>query len=520
MSTQAPTPYIKNTSFTTLATQPILSSGLPGTQMDAELAAVSSSLNSTINRLGEIQRDDGLLRNGVVGLESLSVDAKNALAVCGAVVRGTWAASTNYEAGDVVVSAADKYSYLCAATHTSSADFDADFLSNVWAIMGYRPATSDLVVDSFTAGASQTAYTLSTNPVSENNTQVFVDGVYQSKSAYAVSGLILTLATAPATGAKVEVVTGVAAELINNIVTIPTNSVGTLGIVNQAVTASKIADGTITSQQVADGGISVAKLADGAVSTVKLADGAVTADKLAGGSVDSFKLATNAVQTVNVQDGSITSVKFTDGAVTTAKIADAQVTTAKIADAQVTTAKIVDDAITSEKIALGAIIPNLPSNFPIQIVGATKSDIQTIAGSVSTWVDVVGLSITLTRTVPIASGKIRIQAVIPSTVDTYTDHGIAYRIIRDSSTVVGVGNSDGNRLQATANTGYAGRYNNIPGLIDFIDSSPGSASTVSYKIQAKTYSGDSGFINRSDIDTNVGDYIFRTISTMTLTELT
>ena len=69
MSTQAPTPYIKNTSFTTLATQPILSSGLPGTQMDAELAAVSSSLNSTINRLGEIQRDDGLLCFGHVVLQ-------------------------------------------------------------------------------------------------------------------------------------------------------------------------------------------------------------------------------------------------------------------------------------------------------------------------------------------------------------------------------------------------------------------------------------------------------------------
>jgi hypothetical protein len=206
--------------------------------------------------------------------------------------------------------------------------------------------------------------------------------------------------------------------------------------------------------------------------------------------------------------------------VTTSKIADSNVTTAKIADSNVTTAKIADDAVTSDKIALGAIIPNLPSNFPIQIVQAVKTDVQTIAGTVSTWVDVAGLSITLTRSVPSSLGKIRIQAAIPSTVDNFPDHGIAYRIMRDSSTVIGVGDVAGNRLLATTNTGYSGRYNNIPASIDFIDSSPGSASTVSYKIQAKTYSSETGFINRSDIDSDVGDYIFRTISTLTLTELT
>jgi hypothetical protein len=201
------------------------------------------------------------------------------------------------------------------------------------------------------------------------------------------------------------------------------------------------------------------------------------------------------------------------GGITSNELASNSVVTAAITDSSVTTAKIADDAVTSDKIAF-------PSNFPIQIVQAVKTDVQTIAGTVSTWVDVAGLSITLTRSVPSSLGKIRIQAAIPSTVDNFPDHGIAYRIMRDSSTVIGVGDVAGNRLLATTNTGYSGRYNNIPASIDFIDSSPGSASTVSYKIQAKTYSAETGFINRSDIDSNVGDYIFRTISTLTLTELT
>lgn len=340
-----PPDYVKENSFTTLATQPITISGLPGSQLDSEFSSVATSVNQTIDRLSLIQQDDGAIRNGVVGLESLSVDAKNALAVCGAVVRGTWVASTTYEAGDVVVSAADKYAYLCVTTHTSSADFDADFLSNVWAIMGYRPATNDLAVDTFTAGASQTVYTLSTNPVSENNTQVFVNGVYQSKTVYSVSGLVLTLATAPATGAKVEVVTGVAAELINNIVTIPPNSVGTIGIVDLAVTAAKIADATITTGKLADQSVTSAKIENNTVGSTKIADLAIGTDKLVGSAVTTEKLALL----------SVTTPTIAEGAITTAKIADAQVTTAKIVDGAVTKAKLNAD-ITPSLMPVGAVV--------------------------------------------------------------------------------------------------------------------------------------------------------------------
>ena len=204
--------------------------------------------------------------------------------------------------------------------------------------------------------------------------------------------------------------------------------------------------------------------------------------------------------------------------ITSNELASNAVTTVKIADSNVTTEKIADDAVTSDKIALGAIIPNLPSNFPIQIVGATKSDVQTITGSASTWVDIAGLSVALTRSVISASGRIRIQAVVSAT-STDGEHGIGIRIMRDS-TVIGVGNADGLRLQATSNTGWPGAYGNIPGVIDFIDSSPGANATVTYKLQAKVYSIRSGYINRDYADANSSDYTFRTISTITLTELT
>ena len=65
---------------------------------------------------------------------------------------------------------------------------------------------SNLNHDQFTASGSA-AFTLSISPINENNTQVFIDGVYQQKTDYSTSGSTLTFDTAPATGGIVEVVT-------------------------------------------------------------------------------------------------------------------------------------------------------------------------------------------------------------------------------------------------------------------------------------------------------------------------
>ena len=58
-----------------------------------------------------------------------------------------------------------------------------------------------------TGDGSDTTLSLSINPVNENNTQVFIDGVYQNKDTYSISGTTLTFSTAPPTGSAVEVMT-------------------------------------------------------------------------------------------------------------------------------------------------------------------------------------------------------------------------------------------------------------------------------------------------------------------------
>ena len=61
-------------------------------------------------------------------------------------------------------------------------------------------------LDNFTGTGSQTAFTLTASPSDENNTQVYVNGVYQQKNTYSlVSGNILTFSTAPPLTSTIEV---------------------------------------------------------------------------------------------------------------------------------------------------------------------------------------------------------------------------------------------------------------------------------------------------------------------------
>ena len=60
--------------------------------------------------------------------------------------------------------------------------------------------TPSIEIDTFNGDGSDTDFTLTTEPANKNNLQIYIDGVYQSKSNYSVSGTTLTFTTAPATG--------------------------------------------------------------------------------------------------------------------------------------------------------------------------------------------------------------------------------------------------------------------------------------------------------------------------------
>ena len=110
---------------------------------------------------------------------------------------------------------------------------------------------SNLNNDQFTASGSA-AFTLSIAPVSENNTQVFIDGVYQQKTDYSVSGTTLTFDTAPTSGAIVEVNTFTQTEI-----NVP---------VDNTITTAKLVDANVTTAKIAADAITAAKIADDAIS--------------------------------------------------------------------------------------------------------------------------------------------------------------------------------------------------------------------------------------------------------------
>ena len=121
-------------------------------------------------------------------------------------------------------------------------------------------ASTEFKLSQFTGDGSTTAFTLSAQ-TPENNTSVYFDGVYQSKSNYSVSGTTLTFSTAPPNGVSVEVMTAHA--VVVSVGTPDDNTVTTAKIVNNAVTTAKIADANVTTAKIADGSITSAKLGAG-----------------------------------------------------------------------------------------------------------------------------------------------------------------------------------------------------------------------------------------------------------------
>ena len=65
------------------------------------------------------------------------------------------------------------------------------------------------VVDNFSGDGSTVAFTLANSVANENDTNIYISGVYQSKGNYTVSGTTLTFSTAPPNGTSVEVMSAI-----------------------------------------------------------------------------------------------------------------------------------------------------------------------------------------------------------------------------------------------------------------------------------------------------------------------
>lgn len=287
---------------------------------------------------------------------------------------------------------------------------------------------------------------------------------------------------------------------------------------NETVTPTKLNDlvdkatisGIVNSEISASAAIALSKLANGVLpSGVTVASGNIINSHIsATAAIAGSKLADNAISNSKLRDSSALSV-----------IGNATNATADPADIAAGTDGHVlrrsGNTLGFGKLSALASL-TLPSNFPIQIVQAVKTGVQTI-NTDNTWVDITGLSLTLTRAIASASGAVRVQAVIHNSTNNGS-HGVFFRILR-GSTEIGIGDAAASRVRATASSSYPeASTGQETTCIDFIDNSPGSTATVAYKIQARIYATVEGYINRSNGD-NDNNSTARTISTLTLTEL-
>ena len=160
--------------------------------------------------------------------------------------------------------------------------FIGDQNNEQWFHFGSSESLADINIDTFVGNASDTVFTLSVDPVSENNTQVYISGVYQEKDTYSVSGTTLTFSEAP-----------------------PARSGDTDNI--EVMHIETLAIGVP-----ADLSVSTAKIATGAVTLVKMAD--LAADTIigrangAGTGVPQALTATQVRTIINVASGAIANV--------------------------------------------------------------------------------------------------------------------------------------------------------------------------------------------------------------------
>jgi len=211
--------------------------------------------------------------------------------------------------------------------NTTSGEFEG--YTSAWGSIG--GGSGSFSTNIFAGDGSDTTFTLSSAPSSENNLMVFIDGVFQAHDSYSVSGTTLTFSEAPANG---RVITAYNAEEVA-IGTPSDNSVSTVKIAADAVTGAKIADDSIDSEHYVDGSIDTAHLSADVITGAKIADDAIDSEHYTDGSID----------TAHIADDQITDAKLAH-AITFVTSATAPAVTATAA------ANVTQQAITSSSNAI------------------------------------------------------------------------------------------------------------------------------------------------------------------------
>ena len=110
---------------------------------------------------------------------------------------------------------------------------------------------ADYLRSQFSGDGVATVFTLPADPLTRDNTWVYISGVYQQKDRYTVSGTTLTFLVAPPLGTNnIEVMQGQG--VVVAAAPPPDNSIGSTTLIDGAVTTPKMADGAVTARKESD----------------------------------------------------------------------------------------------------------------------------------------------------------------------------------------------------------------------------------------------------------------------------
>ncbi len=147
----------------------------------------------------------------------------------------------------------------------------------------------------------------------------------------------------------------------------------------------------------------------------------------------------------------------------------------------------------------GTTTDSHPSGGKIQqVVAATKTDTATTTNS--SFHDISGMSVNITPSS--SSNKILIMVSIRTTSNNHS----SCRLLRDS-TAIAIGDSSGSRTRASTGEAYdlGNSYRSQDTSIHWLDS-PSTTSQITYKMQWKSTSGVTVYINRIRNDSDNAAY--------------
>ena len=160
-------------------------------------------------------------------------------------------------------------------------------------------ALKNFTIDEFVGAAAQTTFTLTDEVGSINALLVYIDGIVQPTSAYALpTSTSIQFLAAP-----------------------PVSSIIRCLHLGFQSTVGVPSDGTITTPKIAANAVTAAKFADGSVSTAKIADDAVTEVKIAAQTITNASINPGTIRSQEIANGTIVGTDIADDSIDGTKVA-------------------------------------------------------------------------------------------------------------------------------------------------------------------------------------------------------